>query len=241
MTDPSRQRLHELLALQTLGELTADETAELQELRVLHPDEDAAQLDRLAAVIAWSELGPPDSPPAALLARLEQQATGHLPAPRRLPTGTPRPWSWGLALALAACLMISIGTWWSWPPSDAQRLQRLLADAATVRLTAQGDKPPGEVVWNPQRQEGYLVLTGVPANDPTLAQYQLWIFDEQRDSRFPVDGGVFDVRRDQDRVIVAFRPRLNVSKANLFAVTREKPGGVVVSDRKEIVLAAAAR
>jgi hypothetical protein len=240
MTDPSRQRLHELLAIQTLGELSADEATELQLLQRRHPDVDAHEFARLAAVIAWSELGPPDTPPVALMTRLEQQATANLPAPRRLPTGTPRPWSWGLALALAACLLVGLATW-AWPASDQQRLQRLLADSATLRLVAQGETPPGEVVWNPKRQEGYLVLTGVPANDPAIAQYQLWIFDEQRDSKFPVDGGVFDVQRDQDRVIVAFRPRLNVSKANLFAVTREKPGGVVVSERKEIVLAAAAR
>ena len=34
---------------------------------------------------------------------------------------------------------------------------------------------------------------GLAANNPTQIQYQLWMFDAERDERYPVDGGVFDV------------------------------------------------
>jgi anti-sigma-K factor RskA len=48
-----------------------------------------------------------------------------------------------------------------------------------------------------------------------------------------VDGGVFDVSSDGE-VIVPINARLRVSRATLFAVTVEKPGGVVVSSRERI-------
>ena len=75
-------------------------------------------------------------------------------------------------------------------------------------------------------------------NDPKLSQYQLWIFDKQRDEKYPVDGGVFDVTATGE-VIVAISAKLPVGDAVLFAVTVEAPGGVVVSKRERIVVTAA--
>jgi len=75
-------------------------------------------------------------------------------------------------------------------------------------------------------------------NDATKRQYQLWIFDAARDQRFPVDGGVFDIDASTGDVVVPISPKIKVSKATLFAVTVEKPGGVVVSKRERIVLTA---
>ncbi|MGL4551943.1 MAG: anti-sigma factor domain-containing protein, partial [Gemmataceae bacterium] len=95
---------------------------------------------------------------------------------------------------------------------------------------------PGAVAWNNARQEGYLRLDGLPPNDPRVSQYQLWIFDADRDERYPVDGGVFDV--PAAGAVVPIRAKLGVGRPTLFAVTRERPGGVVVSDRRAVVLAA---
>ena len=50
----------------------------------------------------------------------------------------------------------------------------------------------GDVIWSDRKQEGYMRFRGLPSNDPTKTQYQLWIVDPSRDER-PVDGGVFDV------------------------------------------------
>ena len=53
-----------------------------------------------------------------------------------------------------------------------------------------------------------------------------------------VDGGVFDVTSTGE-VIVPITAKLRVDDATLFAVTVEQPGGVVVSKREHIVVAAA--
>jgi hypothetical protein len=54
-----------------------------------------------------------------------------------------------------------------------------------------------------------------------------------------VDGGVFDVDRETGDVVVPITARLKVVEPTLFAVTIEKPGGVVVSKRERIVVTAA--
>jgi anti-sigma-K factor RskA len=80
-------------------------------------------------------------------------------------------------------------------------------------------------------------FVGLAPNDPTQFQYELWIFDKARDQAFPVDGGVFDVTSNGE-VIVAINPKLHVNDLGMFAVTVEKPGGVVVSKRERIVVTA---
>ena len=94
----------------------------------------------------------------------------------------------------------------------------------------------GEVCFDASTDDGMLVIEGLAPNDPAREQYQLWIFDATRDERFPVDGGVFDVPKD-GRAIIPVVARLPVSKPVLFAVTVEKPGGVVVSDRRIALVA----
>ena len=77
-------------------------------------------------------------------------------------------------------------------------------------------------------------------NDPSVEQYQLWIFDPTRADwqAKPVDGGVFDVVPGEETV-VAIDAKLDISDAVLFAVTLEKPGGVVVSERERMIVTAA--
>ncbi len=91
----------------------------------------------------------------------------------------------------------------------------------------------GKVFWSDSLQEGYMVLENLDINDPQEQQYQLWIFDTDKDQKFPVDGGVFDIA-STDRVIIPIDARIPVNKAVRFAVTREKKGGVVVSDRQRL-------
>jgi hypothetical protein len=98
----------------------------------------------------------------------------------------------------------------------------------------------GDVVWSAARQEGFMRFRGLAANDPAVAQYQLWIFDAERNDAYPVDGGVFDVPPDAaGDVVVRIDPRLPVGRATAFAVTVERPGGVVVSGRERLPLLAA--
>ena len=127
------------------------------------------------------------------------------------------------------------------PAAEEQARAELLAKGAD-RSAWTATKDPasrgadGDVVWSAQEQRGYMRMHGLAKNDPTAYQYQLWIFDADRDDKFPVDGGVFDVKGDE--VVVPVTARLPVGKAVLFAVTIEKPGGVVVSKRERIVLTA---
>ncbi|HPF26743.1 MAG TPA: anti-sigma factor [Steroidobacteraceae bacterium] len=102
---------------------------------------------------------------------------------------------------------------------------------------AAGRTVTGDVVWDGNNQRGFARFIGLPQNDPTKEQYQIWIFDAYRDERFPVDGGVFDVGKD-GTVVVRIDPKVPVNTPTMFAVTVEKPGGVVVSDRSRLVATA---
>ena len=164
--------------------------------------------------------------------------------------------------AAAACLALAIAGWWprlAHLASDtAYDILPLQADAERARehlLQAGGDRVGrwawthesglagdvrGEVVWDGERQEGYLTLAGLEPNAPAGHQYQLWIFDAARDDRYPVDGGVFDVPVHSQSITVPIRPALRVSQPAAFAVTLEPVGGVVVSDRSHLIALARA-
>jgi hypothetical protein len=132
------------------------------------------------------------------------------------------------------------------PPTPAEERAALLAQADSIKITLGGTKDPGsagmtgDVVWDPATQRGYMHFTGLAANDPTIHQYQIWIFDSTRDKRFPVDGGVFDVPAGTNEVVIPIRAALMVRKPAAFAVSVEKPGGAVVSGREHIVALGAA-
>jgi hypothetical protein len=128
--------------------------------------------------------------------------------------------------------------------TPAELREKLLAAEGTSRAEWSATKDPlgkaatGEVVWNKELQKGTMRFKGLAKNDPTRAQYQLWIFDKSRDDKYPVDGGVFDVDSETGDVVVPIRATLAVNSPTLFAVTLEKPGGVVVSKRERIVVTA---
>lgn len=101
-------------------------------------------------------------------------------------------------------------------------------------------KVTGEVLWSTAEQRGFMSFVGLPANDPSREQYQLWIIDPSRDTK-PVDGGVFDIRSADVRdgkVIVPIHAKLQVDQPAVFALTVEKPGGVVVSSQERLPLIA---
>lgn len=129
-------------------------------------------------------------------------------------------------------------------PTLRQQREQLLASDDALQLKWLPSSDPaalvatGDVVWSNERQEGYLTFRKLAANDPTMQQYQLWIIDGQRDPAQPVDGGVFDVQATDDEVIVRIDAKLQVYDPQAFAVTIEKPGGVVVSDRARLPLLA---
>ncbi len=91
----------------------------------------------------------------------------------------------------------------------------------------------GDVVWSDEKQAGYMRFRGLPANDKSKETYQLWIFDKTQDKATPIDGGTFDVAANGE-AIIAIDPKLKAIEPGMFAITVEKPGGVVVSKREKI-------
>jgi len=132
------------------------------------------------------------------------------------------------------------------PPTPAEERAALMANSESLKITFGATKDPaaagvsGDVVWDPVTQRGFIHLAGLAANDPKLHQYQMWIFDGGRDKRYPVDGGVFDVPTNATDVVIPIHAALPVLSAKAFAVTVEKPGGVVVSGREHVVVLGAA-
>ena len=67
-----------------------------------------------------------------------------------------------------------------------------------------------------------MCFVGMPVNDPTVEQYQLWIIDPERDDE-PIDGGVLDITGTGE-VFVAIDAKLNVIEPAALVITIEKPG-----------------
>jgi hypothetical protein len=211
----------------------------------------AAAADRFAQGL------PEVSVAAAPALRLVPRAVDDLPTeiqplPRVAARRTWVPW-----LAAAACLVLAGFGWLCGAArfadgaakSAADMREALLKEKGTLVLPWSATKEPaasgaagdvtGDLVWSEADQKGYMRFHGLAANDRSREEYQLWIFDSQQDERFPVDGGVFDVDRSTGDVVVPIVAKLHVAEPTLFAVTVEKPGGVVVSKRERIVVTAA--
>lgn len=162
--------------------------------------------------------------------------------------------------AVAASVLLAVAGWWprlagmvgvsgqgdqvaQAPSLEQQRAQLASRDTAIERPWTATSEPEakgaqGDVVWDPQTQQGYVRFRGLAANNPTKQQYQLWIFDAARGDKYPVDGGVFDIPAGDGEVVVPIQARLPVSDPAMFAVTLERAGGVVVSEREHIVVLA---
>ncbi|NBQ03229.1 MAG: hypothetical protein EBU27_08465 [Opitutae bacterium] len=124
-----------------------------------------------------------------------------------------------------------------------QKFESLIQDESeTQRLEFASASDPynglsGEVIWNDDKQEGYMSLENLAVNDPSKNQYQLWIVDPERDE-LPVDGGVFDITQKDGKSIIPIRNALAINKPVAFVITLEQPGGVVKS-KQEVVVALA--
>jgi hypothetical protein len=123
-------------------------------------------------------------------------------------------------------------------PTLAEQKQNLLASAGDIVRTDwsspdESGELSGEIVWSDSQQRGYMTFRNLPVNDKSKETYQLWIFDETQSEKTPISGGIFDVEKTGE-VIVPVDPNLKVRNPKMFAVTIEKPGGVMVSDRGKI-------
>lgn len=200
---------------------------------------------------------------AVRLTRVQDEA----PAPIKLeakpvPVPSNNTWSSMGWVAAAACLMLAVFGWLQTPRStvltpaepwiNVSGNQTVLAtsrdefikahaEAVIWDWSAWGDEyadVSGDVVWDPETNEGYMRFTNLPANDPNESHYQLWIVDQTRGTPLevpPVDGGMFDVEQTAEggEWIVHFKARLPVGDAFGFGVTLEGPDGAVVSEQQK--------
>ena len=169
-------------------------------------------------------------------------------------------WSWlGWAATAAACIAL-IGTFFynqqriatmqarldqlqqpaPAEPTMAQKRDQMMREAKDITRAewTKGnvqhmETVSGEVVWSDEMQMGYMTLRGLPPNDPNREAYQLWIFEKADLEAHPKDGGVFNVSENGE-VIVPIEAKLKTVDPKAFAITVEKPGGVVVSERGRI-------
>jgi hypothetical protein len=242
-------RLMDLLASRVTEGLSETEQRELERLLADHDQMELDHLDQAAAAadLAFSAHDQLEPMPAGLKQRILLDADRHLPAPTRAGTFSARYMGW-----YAAAAMLILALWAPWIgdsqpdtplPSLAQQRETLLAAGSDV-IRVDWNPPEiedyagvrGDVVWSPSQQTGFMRLSGLPANAPDQAQYQLWIVDPTRDEH-PIDGGVFDIVASDGEIIVPIDAKLEVSQAAAFAITLEKPGGVVVSDGPLLVVA----
>ncbi len=170
-----------------------------------------------------------------------------------------RPWfGWlGWAAAAAACIALAVNIWFTRIPTIEQvktspkietpqiltpakmREEMLRSTAGVLKANwAAGNvkelkNVSGDVVWSDEKQSGYMRFRGLPVNDIAKETYQLWIFDKTQDKATPIDGGTFDVSADGE-VVIPITAKLKAQGPEMFAITVEKPGGVVVSKREKI-------
>ncbi len=163
----------------------------------------------------------------------------------------------GWAAAAAACIALALNLWITRTPQNnqanikpptaipkvltlgEQREEMMRSAIGTVKAnwTAGNVKEmnqiSGDVVWSDEKQAGYMRFKGLPKNDGTKETYQLWIFDKTQDKATPIDGGTFDVTSDGE-VVIPINAKLKAKGPEMFAITIEKPGGVVVSKREKL-------
>jgi hypothetical protein len=238
-----RERRHAALLDRALGQwLDAELERELDRMLTSELNEEVEAYEHAAAALHLALLPPPtEGLPHRLRERVLEQAddyfAGHASTERR-----PSPLTWVAWIAAAAAVALL----WVGPPESGPTPGPSLADVRDARdgLSATwantgdplGTGVTGEVVWSDALQAGFMRFRGLPENDPAAGQYQLWIFDANQPAETPVDGGVFDSTGAD--VLVPIDAKLAVAAPSLFAVTYERPGGVVVSSRERLLLTA---
>lgn len=252
--NPSDQKLRfdELSAGRAMGDLSLEEARELVLLGIelgIAPD---PAFELLAAAVEVDFLQDSAEPlPAGLAARLHHCADEMAKPPAVITPPvviTPQVPAWqkiirnpltGWAAAAAIAIIAILGSTKAPQVSPAQAEARLRTEARDLIERNFGGlgtfkEAGGKVIWSDQLQQGFMILSGIPVNDPKKAQYQLWIVDPKRDEA-PVDGGVFDIPTDGSPVVVPIAAKLALTNPQAFVITLEQPGGVVKSKQEQVV------
>ncbi|GJM23062.1 MAG: hypothetical protein DHS20C15_29770 [Planctomycetota bacterium] len=255
MTTSDHERVDELLAQHVVDGLSSTERRELDSLLGARSDAELFAWEHAATLCDLAVQPTPRDAALSPALRARLEARGHAllrashgadadaveEGERELARVTPlrrnADLGWWVA---AAALIMALLSWW--PTGDIEGelslveqvalLERDAPDLQRANWSALEDPRlaaiQGEVLWSDSLQAGFMRLSGVPRNDPAREQYQLWIVDQDRDAE-PVDGGVFDVL-ESGEVLIPIDAKLAVRTPEVFAITLEQPGGVVVSE-----------
>lgn len=243
----SRDELDALLVKRALEGLDENESRRLDALAAEFGDVDPDWVDRLVGELDAASVAA-DAPPLSpgLRDAVLAEAPGRRESARSPDTARRSSTRWRAWGGWAAAAVL--GALWIGSPSRVEVSTPAFATVAAspdavVAEWVPGPDPTGarvegQIVWSSDTQAGVMRLRGLQVNVPEEYQYQLWIFDRDRDERYPVDGGVFDMPPGGEAAEVPIQAKLVVAEPALFAVTVEKPGGVVVSSRERIATVA---
>lgn len=250
---PEYERVVTMIADRTTGDLDGHDLELIEGALVSDPElaELALELELVAtsASIAW------------IIEDEEERSADCSPlscAPDSSRTARPRsiaPWvmlaaaGWSVAAMLFVGFAVSFARAINDPPPLALQRTALIQNAPdTITLNwndweSEGAPPEipnvqGDIVWSDSEQHGYMRFEGLPVNDPSESQYQLWIIDAERGMTQRINGGVFNCPDTGELIVEINDPDIPVSSAAAFALTIEQPGGVWVSDMSRRVVIA---
>ncbi|HKP67983.1 MAG TPA: anti-sigma factor [Pyrinomonadaceae bacterium] len=265
MNENLRELIDDLLVKKAMYGLSAEEQKELSELqREGGVEDESLSFELAAASVATGSLDRTEQLPASLRDRILADAGMHVQKreivePEREARGSMFGWL-GWAFAALAIVALALNIYYTRrerieanvpptpSPSPEKKLtpgdmrQVLMASARDLAKATLGAgtvkevQPTGDIIWSDEMQKGYVRISGLPKNDPGKEQYQLWIVAENQNPKTPVDGGTFDINTDGE-VIIPIDAKVKVQNPQAFAITVEKPGGVVVSEKPHIALA----
>lgn len=258
MNHPKKNLLDEQLAGYILGELSEEEFREFRDLPESTRSDSLNALERIASSVSLVDVDLGEEMPEHLRIAVSESGRKRVTERRDLPKAelASAPWFQAgrlrEAIAWLACLAATIMaiSFWQRPVPKIDQgstpvwtRESLMASAKDVIQVSWSDgktplqqKVTGDVVWSNQLQRGFMRFVGMPMNEPTVEQYQLWIIDPSRDDE-PIDGGVFNISTSGE-AIVPIQAKLLVNRPQAFAITIEKPGGVVVSTQERLPLIA---
>ena len=257
--DKEKQILMGLLALSAVENLSTEDEQQLSQLLAKHPE---FSKDEFAKTTALSQIGfyltdhtahekLPSELRDKILAAYENAKSSEKNnpllsiLPRLLKAFTRPSYAWGITAMLLIGLSYSMITFktyennYRYLPLKKMVLQNTTDDLMQYPWygkTQDFENIKGDMIWSNQKQKGFIKITGMPMNDPSQNQYQIWIVDPIKYQN-PVDGGVFDITKSDREIIIPINPKLPISNARAFAITLEQPGGVVVSSQPLLLTA----
>lgn len=208
------EEIEELLALESLGLLTPEESRELAAL--LAGDRDlrirAQALGETASMLSFlpEQRAPRPEVKRNLMREIDRRLAAETPAARSnvLP--------WAIAALFAVIAAVSV-------VRDVRRShQEEKVQLALLRPPSADSLATAQISWDEKTHTGRLIARGMETLAPDRC-YQIWIIDPKRDE--PVSGGIFTVRADGS-VETEVKPAEPVSGAERFLVSLEKAGGV---------------